>query len=141
MGIFNRKPIEKRSIEDILTPKDESSCEDDCELPRDDKKEEVEKQDTEITPIVCFGMEESRCDKWLLKCVKVWYYLMSFVWFLFGAVTFAPVIFISGKLNVLFKDKKKSLLVSAVVYTLALFVAVLLIIISKNNSDLPITNN
>lgn len=141
MGIFNRKPIEKRSIEDILTPKDESSCEDDCELPRDDKKEEVEKQDIEITPIDCFGMEESRCDKWLLKCVKVWYYLMSFVWFIFGAVTFAPVIFISGKLNVLFKDKKKSLLVSAVVYTLAIFVAVLLIIISKNNSDLPITNN
>ena len=82
-----------------------------------------------INPFDCFRMEEGKTEKWLAKCVKIWFYCISFVWFLFGALTFAPVIYISNKVNVIFKDKKKSLLCSVALYFLfCALIAVLIVL-------------
>lgn len=113
MSLFRQKSKETRSIEEILTPKNEAEG-----LENDENEDFVEKKDVEsetpkvtaISPLECFGLKEEKTEKWLYKCVKIWYYFMSFVWFLFGAVTFAPVIFIGNKLNVVVDDKKKSIL-------------------------------
>lgn len=132
--MFGRKETEKRSLEDMFTPRDDVCESIEGEVISEDLKEKTEEQcevDTEkssrvpIKPLDCFGMEEEKTDKWLGKCVKFWFCLMSFFWFLFGAVTFAPVIFISNKVNVIFKDKKKSFLASVIIY--AVCVALLFI--------------
>ena len=120
--MFGRKEAEKRSLEDMFAPKD-GDIADGAESEVDfgsvecEKEEKVEHFANEpIKPLDCFGMEEGKTEKWLGKCVKFWYCIMSFFWFLFGAVTFAPVIFISNKVNVIFKDKKKSFLASVIIY-------------------------
>lgn len=129
--MFGRKEPEKRSLEDMFAPKD-GDIADGAESEADfgsvecEKSAEVENFANEpINPLDCFGMEEGKTEKWLGKCVKFWYCIMSFFWFLFGAVTFAPVIFISNKVNVIFNDKKKSFLASVIIY--AVCVALLFI--------------
>lgn len=120
--MFGRKEPEKRSLEDMLVSKDSdiangAESEVDFGSVEFEKEEKVEHFVNEpIKPLDCFGMEEGKTEKWLGKCVKFWYCIMSFFWFLFGAVTFAPVIFISNKVNVIFKDKKKSFLASVIIY-------------------------
>jgi hypothetical protein len=48
------------------------------------------------------------------------------VWFIFGALTFAPIIFIQKKIDVVFKDKIKSFVVAIIIYALALGLIILL---------------
>lgn len=124
--MFGRKEPEKRSIEDMFAPKD-GDIADGAESEVDfgsvecEKEEKVEHFANEpIKPLDCFGMEEEKTEKWLGKCVKFWFCCMSFMWFLFGALTFAPVIFISNKVNVIFNDKKKSLLCATLIHGLLL---------------------
>lgn len=90
-------------------------------------KEDHREEDFALNALSCFGWKESKTDKWLIKCAYFWYAIMSFFWFLFGAITFAPIIFMSNKVNVIFKSKKKSLLVSIGIYSLILFLIVLAI--------------
>ena len=130
--MFGRRDTEKRSLEEMFKPKDEDIVE---EGYRDDFYEESEKEEKSdnfvnepIKPLDCFGMEEEKTEKWLIKCVRFWYCVMSFVWFLFGALTFAPVIYISNKVNVIFKDKKKSFLFSSCLYG---FVALLVFLLAS----------
>ncbi len=127
--MFGRKEEEKRSLEDMFKPRDGAVVSDDGESASDDLGEDKEliigekvdgKSLVPIKPLDCFGMEEEKTDKWLGKCVKFWFCCMSFAWFLFGALTFAPVIFISNKVNVIFGNKKKSLLCAAVIHGLLL---------------------
>lgn len=126
--MFGRKVEEKRSLEEMFTPVEDKVEIDECESEKEDVVETVAESESEpMKPLSCFGMEEGKTEKWLLKCVKVWFCCMSFFWFLFGALTFAPVIYISNKVNVIFKNKKKSLLFSALMYIL--FVAVLVLFI------------
>lgn len=136
--MFGRKETEKRSLEDMFTPRDEvSECSDDEVIP--DDFEENKKQPDEVTteknsgvpinPLDCFGMEEVKTDKWLGKCVKFWFYCMSFAWFVFGALTFAPVIFISNKVNVIFKDNKKSLLCATLIHGLLLALIIVFVFV------------
>ena len=122
--MLGRKEAEKRSLEDMFTPRDDVANEIGEDCPVDDfetleEKEVAEKgrnSCTPINPFSCFGIEEGKTEKWLGKCVKFWYCVMSFLWFVFGAVTFAPVIFISNKVNVLFKDKRSAVLASSIIY-------------------------
>ena len=125
--MFGRKEPKKRSLEDMRKQTDDNVSEDGV-VERDFGSVESEKEEKHdgndsftnepIKPIDCFVMEEEKTEKWLMKCVKFWYCIMSFVWFLFGALTFAPIIFICNKVNVVFKDKKKSFLCSSVIYLL-----------------------
>ena len=85
------------------------------------------KDEHEITALDCFGWKKEKTENWLLKCANVWYMIISFGWFMFGAMTFAPVIFISNQVNVIFKDKKKSLIFALCAQTaIILFFGILL---------------
>ncbi len=137
--MFGRRNEEKRSLEDMFTPRDEvelseeeavESVEAECE------KETVDEVGSDynnepIKPLSCFGMEEGKTDKWLMNCVKFWYWCMSFLWFLFGATTFAPIIYICSKVNVIFKNKRKSLLAATIIYVLFVFLASILLFSRK----------
>lgn len=127
--MFGRKEAEKRSLEDMFKPIDEAveSVDDEKTTYDLDEYQKVgnvgntEKNScVPIKPLDCFGMEEEKTEKWLGKCVKFWFCCMSFMWFLFGTLTFAPVIFISNKVNVIFNDKKKSLLCATLIHGLLL---------------------
>ena len=140
MRLFKRKE-EKRTIDDILTPKEaeEDTIDDENTEARQsmEKNGEVNLTDEPITALDCFGMKEDKTEKWLLKCVKVWYYLMSFVWFLFGVATFAPIMFVSNKINVIFKDKKKSLIVSIGIYACIVAIIIICLIVRNSNNGSP----
>ena len=131
--MFGRKEHEKRSLEDMFAPKDvdiadEAESEVDFGSVECEKAVEVENfANDPIKPLDCFGMEEEKTDKWLLKCAKFWFCCMSFIWFLFGATTFAPVIYISNKVNVIFKNKKKSFLFAAGLYGFSILIFVIVI--------------
>ena len=145
MKFFHTKKKERRTIDDILTPKEseEDAIEsENAEISKStDEKEEINLTDEPITALDCFGMKEDKTEKWLLKCVKVWYYVMSFVWFMFGVATFAPIMFVSNKINVIFKDKKKSLIVSIGMYAciIAIIIIVLVVKNAVNAVSAPIT--
>lgn len=136
--MFGRKETEKRSLEDMFKPIDDVLERADDEFGSDDFEEnkEVQKEETAeknscvpIKPLDCFGMEEEKTEKWLGKCVKFWFCCMSFLWFLFGALTFAPVIFISNKVNVIFNDKKKSLLCATLIHGLLLALIIIFVFV------------
>jgi hypothetical protein len=123
--MFWRHDCDKRDIDDVLKREDISDIEQDLEVEKCDPTGDVfddrdksEDADNErpVNPFKCFGMDEEKTDRWLAKFVKFWYCIMSLLWFFFGAITFAPVIFISNRVNVIFKSKKKSLLFSIVLY-------------------------
>ena len=122
--MFWKNDSEKRSIGDILTPKGDIKQSGDgvidCEMDSGVCDEKLSLVNSGINPLSCFGMEEEKTEKWLGKCVKFWYCIMSFFWFLFGALTFAPIIFISNKVNVIFKNKRRSLLASGIIYLICL---------------------
>lgn len=135
--MFWKKEAEKRSIEDIMTPREESvdehteniDFESKCKLEESCKKVDV------INPLDCFGMEDGKTEKWLMKCVKFWYCIMSFFWFLFGATTFAPVIYISNKLMAIFKSKTKALVCAFLLYSTLIIVIVLAFAIRLRNAN------
>lgn len=127
--MFGRREEEKRSLEDMFTPVEDKVEIDECESEKEEiESVSVENESEPIKPLSCFGMEEGKTEKWLIKCVKVWFCCMSFLWFLFGAITFAPVIYIGNKVNVIFKNKKKSLLFATLMYSVFALVLVLLIL-------------
>lgn len=129
--MFWRQEREKRSIDEILTPRDEAqSVEANEKVENGEKtpKFEEESQETRvdsIKPLDCFGMEEGKTEKWLMKCVKFWYCFMSFMWFLFGALTFAPVIYIKNKVSVVFKSEVRALLCAILLYATLILAIVL----------------
>lgn len=143
MNLFNRKAEEGRSIDDILKPKTDG---DDCESPEDvvgesdNESKSVSKdiqietpQEVSFNALTCFGWSETKTPKWLIKCAHFWYAVMSFFWFLLGALTFAPIIFIQKKINVIFKDKLKSFIVAVCIY--ATFVILIIVLFATRNAD------
>ena len=127
------KKKDQRNIDEILTPKDNKKQENDC-LEDDKNSEYFEEGENEFTDtaLKCFGWKEDKTEKWLVKCARFWYGIMSFIWFLLGAFTFAPVLFISQKMNVLFHDKKKSLFVATLIYLGIILLIVLAFVIGRN---------
>lgn len=157
MSLFQRKPKETRTIDDILTPKEvdeevvesvEEAQEDDA-LTESEKEAEtatneppkVKKKDIQIespeevsfNALTCFGWSETKTPKWLIKCAHFWYGAMSLFWFVVGALTFAPIIFMQKKVNVIFKDKLKSFIVAAVIY--GVFLALIVLLFVSRNGD------
>lgn len=128
--MFWRQECEKRSIDDILTPKEdgeqtdlEKEQESEVYVEKSGEQENADKKP--INPLDCFGMEEGKTEKWLTKCVKFWYCFMSFMWFLFGALTFAPVIYIKNKVSVVFKSEVRALLCAILLYATLILAIVL----------------
>ena len=118
-----------------MTPKEEKkdTYEDmaDVEIPNgeDEKKDEArhESEGEGLNALSCFGWREEKTEKWLVKCAKVWFLMMSLLYFIFGALTFAPIIFIQNKVNSVVKDKKMSLIIAVVIYAIAVVLFAILI--------------
>ena len=140
MSIFKREEKKKRDISEILTPKSAEEVEGESEEAKEEiveKEIELEyeeiKEDFGVSALSCFGWKEDKTDKWLIKCAYVWYAIMSFFWFLFGAITFAPIIFISKKVLVIFKDKSKALICGIIVW--CVIIASIVLLFATNKSD------
>lgn len=130
MGIFSKKDKKVRTLEDIIERREEaevSENEEDAEEELENYKDEElneeaaieegeEDESMEQSALKCFGWKDVHTEKWLIKCVKVWYCVISFLWFAFGALTFAPIIFISRKLKPVLKDDIKALIAAALIY-------------------------
>ena len=162
MSIF-RNNAEERTLEDILTPRipedadeetdgekenaemtsDDDSIDSDVVKAPEKSESEEEKPQKDIkiaTPeeisfnaLTCFGWSETKTPKWMIKCAHFWYSTMSFMWFLLGAVTFAPIMFMQSKVNVIFKDKFKSFIASSLIYTI--FVGLLILFFATRGSS------
>jgi hypothetical protein len=140
---FKKKEKPERTLEDMMKKSSEEEVEEASEEtddigenaeknePVSKNNEKVEEPPVELNALFCFGWEEDKTEKWMIKCAKVWYAIMSFFWFLFGTLTFAPVIFISKKIRVVFKDKKLSLLVGGGIYALIVLTLVAIIIMRR----------
>jgi hypothetical protein len=123
-NLFKReKESEKKTLDDFIR-KDESEEENAEEVVADEtieseKEEEKVSEKSEsdnLTALGCFGWKEEKTEKWLAKCAKVWFLIMSLLYFLFGALTFAPIIFIKNKVNSVVSDKKMSLIIAIAIY-------------------------
>ena len=152
MGIFKKNKKKSRTIEEILTPKEVEEDVSDCVDERENESKYVETlsednvktkdgrvetpEESSFNALTCFGWSESKTPKGLIKCAHVWYWIMSFAWFIFGAITFAPIIFVYKKVNVVFKDKTKSFIVAIGIY--CLFIALLVLLIVTRNADAAI---
>lgn len=167
VGLFKVTRKETRSIEEMLTPKDVIKDEEEAiegegdvatnsesEVKSEPISEEKVEADTpnskniqvetpeevSFNALTCFGWSETKTPKWLIKCAHFWYGAMSFFWFIFGAMTFAPIIFMQKKINVVFNDKLRSFMVSSVIYIgfLALLVVLFL---TRNNGTMSMPHS
>ena len=139
MSLFQHNPKEARTIEDILTPKNvveekarEEVSENDVDVGKDDVSDDnvaenaqksvkkdikiESREEGSFNALTCFGWSETKTPKWLIKCAHFWYGAMSFFWFIFGALTFAPIIFMQKKVDVVIKGKFKSLIFATCIY-------------------------
>ena len=120
-----------REMEEVLDC-EQDICED-TKCEEEVRKEEAKKESktNKENALECFGLDEIKSEKWMIKFGKFWYDVLSFVWLVFGAFTFSFVIFISQKIDVLFNNKKRSILFAIGAYCAILALVVLLIFIRK----------
>ena len=124
MGLFGRKSEKGRTIDEIINSEmiDETLPEEADDSDEISTEENPNKEENDIyivdNKLEYFGMGKEKTEKWLMKLVSVWYILASLCWFVAGALTFAPILFIAEKVDVLFKNKKKSIIIGVIVYAL-----------------------
>lgn len=142
-NLFKReKESEKKTLDDFIR-KDESEEENAEEVMAEEtisseKEEKVsEKSESDnLTALGCFGWKEEKTEKWLAKCAKVWFLIMSLLYFLFGALTFAPIIFIKNKVNSVISDKKMSLIIAIAIYAVTVLLFAIFIGV-RSGSNVP----
>ena len=122
-----KKEEKKKTLEDFMK-KDDENVEKDEDIANEKESTEEPAPIVEETALGCFGWEESKTPDWLAKGAKIWFVIMSFLYFLFGALTFAPMIFIRNKLNSVLNDRKKSLFVAIGIYGIIIVLVVLMIL-------------
>lgn len=82
----------------------------------------------EFDPTVYYGWGEGKIDALMQKLTKAWNVFASVLWFIFGSITFAPILFTANKIDKFFNDKKKSFLISAIIYLVAIIFLFVLIL-------------
>jgi hypothetical protein len=144
--MFFRKK-EQRSIDEILTPKAEDyeevetnkECEE-VEEEQESKKEQAKKNDgtfdkivkeLDFDPSVYYGWGDGKMDCKMKKVTELWKVVASIVWFLFGSLTFAPVLFTAGKINQFINNKKRAFWASMIIYSLSTVALVYLLFFIK----------
>lgn len=152
---FNKKEKERRSIDEILAQNTDDSVFDsdendgivdeqefiveDLTLNRALNKEKKKKDgsldkiidDLDFDPAVYYGWGDGKMDNRMRKLTDFWKGFASIVWFLFGSLTFAPVLFTAGKIDQFFNDKKKSFWTSAIMYSVAMAILIYIMFIKK----------
>lgn len=139
----DKKESEKKKLDDFIRKdesEEESAEEVMAEEPLTSEKEEEkasEKSESDnLTALGCFGWKEEKTEKWLAKCAKVWFLIMSLLYFLFGALTFAPIIFIKNKVNSVISDKKMSLIIAIAIYAVTVLLFAIFVGI-RSGSNVP----
>jgi magnesium-transporting ATPase (P-type) len=137
----SEKPIDESILKHLSLTEDDGENDPEA-LSRETTEELYEQSENEksqpigeeqnFNALSCFGWNENKTDKWLIKCAHVWFGIMSLMWFLFGASTFAPIIFISNKVNVIFKSKTKSMLCAIAIY--AILTALIVVFMATRNT-------
>lgn len=135
MGLFQRKSEEKRSLDEILSERDnaienenaEEAESGDCPIKQEESV--TKKHEEEFNVFKCFGWEQDKTPKWMRNCANVWYWLMSFFWFLVGATTFAPIMFIRNKIKSVVKGRLNSLIGAMLLYLI--IIAIILVVILR----------
>lgn len=122
-----KKEETKKTLEDFMQ-KDDENIEEEIDIVNEEEGAEVSEPIVEETALGCFGWEEEKTPTWLAKGAKIWFVIMSFLYFLFGALTFAPIIFIRNKVNSVLNDRKKSLFVAIGIYGIIIMLVVLMIL-------------
>lgn len=141
-NLFKReKESEKKTLDDFIRKdenEEESAEEVMAEEPLTNEKEEVSKkpESDNLTALGCFGWKEEKTERWLAKCAKVWFLIMSLLYFLFGALTFAPIIFIKNKVNSVISDKKMSLIIAIAIYAVTVLLFAIFIGV-RSGSNVP----
>lgn len=139
----DKKESEKKKLEDFIR-KDENEeenaeevmAEETVESEKEAPKCEVAPENDNLTALGCFGWKEEKTEKWLAKCAKVWFLIMSLLYFLFGALTFAPIIFIKNKVNSVISDKKMSLIIAIAIYAVTVLLFAIFIGV-RSGSNVP----
>lgn len=117
---------EEEQSENVSEPQEEDR--DSLKIPKKSPSKfskRVESMD--FDPTVYFGWGEGKVDEIMKKATSGWRVVASIFWFIFGSVTFAPVLFTASKLDKFFGDKKKSLVASAIIYFVFAVALVLLL--------------
>lgn len=98
--------------------------------PAKKKSEKIDKmiENLELDPTIYYGWGEGKVDDAMRKATKVWSVMASIWWFLFGTITFAPILFIASKFDKFFNDKKKSFFISLILYVVTIIALILLIL-------------
>lgn len=132
-GEIESEEVSEAESDIVSAVSDDEIATNEVEAPIEVKPETKPKSSVEIkdSALDCFGWKEDKTERWLVLFAKIWYIIMSFIWFLVGAVTFAPIIFMSNKVNAIFSDKRKSLFAAIGIY--ALIIAIIVIIIMTHN--------
>lgn len=143
-NLFKReKESEKKTLDDFIR-KDENEeesaeevmAEETVSSEKEEEKASEKSESDNLTALGCFGWKEEKTEKWLAKCAKVWFLIMSLLYFLFGALTFAPIIFIKNKVNSVVSDKKMSLIIAIAIYAVAVLLCAIFIGV-RFNSNVP----
>lgn len=64
----------------------------------------------------CFGYNENTTEKWAVTAMNFWHNIMTAIWIVVGALTFAPIAFVAKKIVVIFKIVWLAFVVAAVIY-------------------------
>lgn len=82
----------------------------------------------DFDPTVYYGWGDGKVDTWMQKLTKIWNVAASVVWFIFGSITFAPILFTANKIDKFFNDKKKSFFIATALYLFAIVILAIIIV-------------
>ena len=136
-GIDDTSCIEDKDTDNIFNNNNTGNIKKDEEIPsthvKKVRKKGSEKFDKMIDnldfdPVVYYGWGDGKVDAWMEKLTRLWNVVASVMWFIFGSITFAPILFTANKLDKFFNDKKKSFLIATAIYVfIAVFVVFVII--------------
>lgn len=69
----------------------------------------------------CFGYNEEGTEEWAVRAMAIWHNVITGFWIALGMLSFAPVTFISRKLNGLIEKTWIRLVVAIAIYVFILF--------------------
>lgn len=100
----------------------------------EDNEEKIEVS-CKIEPRDFFWKNDGSDPKFVDKLIKIWYSVMCFFWFIVGTITYAPILFISKKIDSVFKDKKKSLIIASAIYGIIIFTILFLFCFNRGEAN------
>jgi hypothetical protein len=64
----------------------------------------------------CFGYNETTTEKWAVSIMGVWHNVITAIWLVLGALTFAPITFVAKKISVIIKSTWLAVVFAVIIY-------------------------